>query len=141
MGALLDRGAEAFGYPGAVWTTTRVAELIGQRFHVFYHPAHCSRLLRRLGWSVQKPIARATQRDEAAIAAWQTERWPALKKNAERDGQIVVWVDESGFSLLPGVVRTYAPRGQTPVLRVPLTRDHLSVISGITDQGRRFQRV
>jgi transposase len=42
---------------------------------------------------------------------------------------------------LPGVVRTYAPRGQTPVLRVPLTRDHLSVISGITDEGRLFQMV
>jgi len=39
------------------------------------------------------------------------------------------------------VVRTYAPRGQTPVLRVPLTRDHLSVISGITEEGRLFQMV
>jgi transposase len=38
--------------------------------------------------------------------------------------------------LLAGVVRTYAPQGQTPVLRVPLTRDHLSVISGITLEGQ-----
>jgi transposase len=77
---LLERGAEAFGYTGAVWTTTRVAEVIGRELGVTYHPAHVSRLLRRLGWSVQKPIQRATQRDEAAITAWQTERWPALKK-------------------------------------------------------------
>jgi transposase len=49
-----------------------------------------------------------------------------------------VWVDESGFYLLPGAVRTYAPRGQTPILRVPLTRDHLSVISAITPDGRLF---
>jgi len=48
----------------------------------------------------------------------------------------VVWVDESGFYLLPSVVRTYAPRGETPVLRAPLTRDHLSVISGVTAGGR-----
>ena len=47
-----------------------------------------------------------------------------------------MWVDESGFYPLPAVVRTYAPRGQTPVLRAPLTRDHLSVISGITSAGR-----
>lgn len=84
---LLKRGAEAFGYTGAVWTTTRVAEVIGQYFGVFYHPAHCSRLLRRLGWSVQKPIARATQRDEVAIAAWQSERWPALKKTPQQKGK------------------------------------------------------
>ena len=45
-------------------------------------------------------------------------------------------VDESGFYLLPAVVRTYAPRGQTPVLRSPYTRDHLSVISAITPDGR-----
>ena len=53
----------------------------------------------------------------------------------------MVWVDESAFYLLPGVVRTYAPRGQTPVLRLPLTRDHLSAISGITQDGRLFLRL
>jgi transposase len=55
---------------------------------------------------------------------------------AQREGRTLVWVDESGFYLLPAVVRTYAPRGQTPLLRVPLTRDHLSAISGITPDGR-----
>jgi transposase len=45
---------------------------------------------------------------------------------------MIVFVDEAAFYLLAGVVRTYAPRGQTPMLRVPLTRDHLSVIRGIT---------
>jgi transposase len=42
---------------------------------------------------------------------------------------------------LAGVVRTYAPRGRTPILHVPLTRDHLSAISGITTQGRLFLMV
>jgi transposase len=59
------------------------------------------------------------------------------QKKAEEEGRTIVWVDESGFYLLPAVVRTYAPRGQTPVLRVPLTRDHLSAISGIT-LGKRL---
>jgi transposase len=47
-----------------------------------------------------------------------------------------VWVAEAAFYLLAGVIRTYAPRGQTPVIYVPLTRDHLAVISGITEQGQ-----
>jgi transposase len=51
---------------------------------------------------------------------------------------VILWLDESGFYLLPGVVRTYAPRGRTPILRVPLSRDHLSVISGITPEGELF---
>jgi len=51
-----------------------------------------------------------------------------------------VFVDEAGFSLLPAAVRTYAPTGQTPILRVPLTWDHLSVISAITADGRLLMR-
>lgn len=47
-------------------------------------------------------------------------------------------MDESGFDLMPGRVRTYAPCGQTPVLRWPYTRDHVSVMSGITMDGRLY---
>jgi transposase len=52
-----------------------------------------------------------------------------------------VWVDESGFYLLPARVRTYAPRGHTPILHVPLTRDHLSAISAVTARGQLLLRV
>jgi transposase len=76
---LLAHGPEAYGFRGAVWTTKRVAAMIRQEFHVTYHPAHMSRLLRAIGWSVQKPRTRASQRDEAAIEAWVTERWPVLQ--------------------------------------------------------------
>src|SRR5215471_8752837 len=53
----------------------------------------------------------------------------------------MVWIDQSGFYLLPMAVRTYAPRGQTPVLRVKPTRDHLAAISGITPDGRLFMQI
>lgn len=46
--ALLEQGAEAFGFRGQVWTTARVAQMIQQQFGVKYHPAHCSLLLRNL---------------------------------------------------------------------------------------------
>lgn len=49
---LLKQGAEAHGFRGAVWTTQRVAELIKRQFGVNYHPAHTSRLLKRLNYSV-----------------------------------------------------------------------------------------
>lgn len=76
----LAQGAPAFGFIGEVWTTKRLAAIIKELFGVSYHPAHVSRLVRALGQSVQLPVTQATQRDEAAIAAWQHERWPALKK-------------------------------------------------------------
>ena len=47
-----------------------------------------------------------------------------------------MFVDQSGLYLLPTVVRTYAPVGQTPILREQLSREHLSVMSGITVDGK-----
>ena len=85
--ALLDRGAEAYGFRGQVWTCKRVAEVIRRTFGVTYHPAHVNRLLQALQHSVQRPVTRATQRNAAAIAAWWQERWPALeKKRPTKDG-------------------------------------------------------
>lgn len=78
--ALLAKGAEAFGFRGQVWTTERVAQMIKQVFGVSYHPAHCSRLLRQIKYTQQKPIQKATQRDEAAIQGWKEQRWEELKK-------------------------------------------------------------
>jgi transposase len=82
--ALLSQGAEAFGFRGQVWTTQRVAQMILQQFGITYHRAHCSRLLRRIKYSQQKPIQRATQRDEDAIETWKEHRWDELKKRPKR---------------------------------------------------------
>jgi transposase len=76
---ILAKGPEWYDFVGTVWTTKRVAAVIKREFGVSYHPAHVSRLVRQEGLSVQKPVVRATQRDEDAIRAWQTERWPALQ--------------------------------------------------------------
>src|SRR5918992_1334009 len=85
---LLAQGAEAFGFLGEVWTAKRVAAVIHQEFHVRYHPDHVGRQLRAAGWSPQKPIRRATQRDEAAIERWITERWPAVQAKPWRRGAL-----------------------------------------------------
>jgi transposase len=77
---LLERGAEAYGFRGDVWTANRVASVIAQTFGVHYSRDHVSWLLRRLGWSRQQPITRATQRNDDAIQEWGAVRWPALKK-------------------------------------------------------------
>ena len=79
---LLARGAEAFGFRGNIWTLERVAEVIHRELGVSYHPSHIGRILRACGWSRQKPIRRATQRDEAAIRRWVEERWPEIEKGA-----------------------------------------------------------
>jgi transposase len=81
---LLERGAEAHGFRGEVWTCQRVAIVIRREFGVSYHPAHVSRLLKALRHTLQKPQRRANQRDEEAIERWKEERWPSLKKGHKR---------------------------------------------------------
>ncbi len=82
--ALLARGAPAFGFSGDVWTRARVAAVIMRVFGVTYQPDLVGRLLNAMGWTVQKPTERATQRDEQEIAAWREEQWPAIKKSGGR---------------------------------------------------------
>jgi transposase len=137
----LWHGAEAYGFRGDVWTCDRVAGVIREEFDVTYSKSQASRLLRHLGWTPQVPITRAIQRDEAAIARWRDEAWPELKEKARRQRRELIFVDESGFYLVPGVVKSYAPRGRTPVMDEWQTRDHLSVVGGVTPHGKVYTLV
>jgi transposase len=134
----LWHGAEAYGFRGQVWTCARVAKVIEEEFGVAYHKGHVARLLKELHWTPQTPIRRAIQRDEAAIERWRDEVWPELLHQARRERRALVFVDESGFYLLPGVVKTYAPEGRAPIIREKVTRDHLSVMGGMTPQGKVY---
>ena len=77
---LLAKGAEHFGFRGDVWTRLRVAKVIEREFAVSYSPRHVGRILAEIAWTRQKPVQRASQRDEERIQQWQEETWPALKK-------------------------------------------------------------
>ena len=78
---LLDAGAAVHGWDeDQCWTLARVTEVVHRRFGVEYTLAGMCLLLHRIGWSVQVPARRAAERDEARIAAWCQEVWPALKQ-------------------------------------------------------------
>jgi transposase len=137
----LSHGAEAYGFRGDVWTCPRIAQVIRWEFGVSYHKDHVSRLMKELGWTPQVPATRAIQRDEAAIVYWRTSVWPELRRKAGRERRALIFTDESGFYLLPGVVKTYGPKGNTPVIDKWLTRDHLSVMGGFTPAGKVYTLV
>jgi transposase len=76
----LEKGAEAFGYPSGLWTLQRVGELIERECGVSFHVSQVWRILRAMGWSPQRPVGRAVERDEEAIEHWKRVEWPRLKK-------------------------------------------------------------
>jgi transposase len=137
----LWHGPEPYGSRGDVWTCERVAGVLYEEFGVSYSSSQVSRLLKRLGWTPQVPITRAIQWDEEVIERRRVETWPALKEKARRERRDLVFVDESGFYLLPGVVKTYAPKGRTPIMDEWQTRDHLSVMGGVTPRGKVYSPV
>ncbi|MCE9614897.1 MAG: IS630 family transposase [Lentisphaerae bacterium] len=77
---VLLEGPQAHGFANGLWTLTRVAAVIQQTCSIRYHPGHVSRVLRDLGWSCQRPVGKAMERDEDAIRHWKRYTWPALKK-------------------------------------------------------------
>jgi transposase len=83
---LLVRGSEALGYETPLWTCPRVAHLIQQEFGVSYHAGHVWKILVGLGWSPQRPVGKARERNEEEIRTWKRKRWPAIKKKPTRKG-------------------------------------------------------
>lgn len=131
--ALLVQGPTAHGWANSLWTTARVAQLIQRHFGITFHHDHVGRFLRqRLGWTPQKPQRVARERNEAAIARWKRDAFPRIVQQADQRGAHLVFLDESGFMLTPSVRRTWAPRGQTPILDAWDRRDRISAISSIT---------
>jgi transposase len=130
---LLEEGAVAHGWHNEFWTSRRVCELIRRRFGVSYNPAHVTRILReRLDWTPQRPEQRHIKRDDAAIHAWVQGTFRAVARASERRDAELVFIDEAGFMLEPTVRRTYAPRGQTPVLCVSGPHQRISVIAALS---------
>jgi transposase len=129
--ALLE-GAPANGFVGELWTLERIATVIQRLTGVRHHPAHLWALLHhRLGWTVQRPVRRAAERDQDAINRWVTKTWPRILHNAQRRRARLVFFDESALSLTPNVRRTWAPRGQPPLLVHPFNWKKASMAAAL----------
>jgi putative transposase len=86
VGRVLDRGAVAAGFETEQWTLRRVAAVIARRFAVRYHPRSLGRALRARGFSPQRPVPRARERDDALVEAWLKGDWPRIKRGLAAAG-------------------------------------------------------
>ena len=84
---ILLRGAPAYGWSTDLWTTGRIAEVIGTVFGVRYHRNYMGRLMGKIRFSLQKPARRAKEKDEGKKRTWLRTTWPSLKKNSSRGGR------------------------------------------------------
>ncbi len=112
-----DATPDALGLAGFLWTRDAVAELIAQRYGVWLARTTVGLYLRAWRFSPQKPKHRALEQHPAAVARWLAEEYPAIVAAARRDGGVVLWLDEMGVRSDAAAGRSWAPVGQTPVIK------------------------
>jgi transposase len=127
---------------GFLWTRDAVAELIGQRSGVWLARTTVGAYLRGWGFSPQRPQHRALEQHPAAVARWLAETYPAIRARAKREGGVVLWLDELGVRSDAAAGRSWAPIGQTPVIKRTGKRFGVNLISAVSNAGMlRFRLV
>lgn len=123
------------GFEGGLWTRQIVGELVLARFGVALSLGSVGALLARLGLTPQKPLERAYQRDAQAVERWKCETFPAIAKQANSSGANRLFWDESGFRADAVHGKTWAVKGQTPVIERPGQRQSISAASAVSAKG------
>jgi transposase len=131
---------DQLGLPEFLWTREAVAELIARRYGVRLARTTMGAYLRGWGFSPQKPQRRALEQNPAAVRRWLTQDYPAICAQARREGGVVLWLDEMGIRSDAAAGRSWAPVGQTPVIKGTGKRFRVNMLSAISNAGRlRFR--
>ena len=131
-----DRTPDQLKMPYALWTRSAVGDLIQQQFGVQLPVRTVGHYLERWGFTPQKPIRKAYEQRPAEVKKWLDDDYPAIAARAKAEGAEIHWGDETGLRSDDVRGRSYAPKGQTPVVRVCSNRESLALISTVTNQGK-----
>src|SRR5215216_3088083 len=126
---------DQLGLAGFLWTREAVAELIAHRYGLRLARTTMGAYLRGWGFSPQKPQRRALEQNPAAVRRWLAETYPAIRAQARREGGVVLWLDEMGVRSDAAAGRSWAPVGQTPVIKGTGKRFRVNLLSAISNAG------
>jgi transposase len=135
--SMIVRGCpDRFGLSFARWTRQAVRALIARETGVWLTLPVVGRDLRAWGFTAQRPMRQATERQDEVIRAWLESTYPAIAQRAKTQGCEIQWADETGLSNQANYGRGFAPKGRTPVIRRPARRFSQSMISSLTNRGK-----
>ncbi len=118
-----------------LWTRAAVVTLIERECGISVSLTTVGRYLSSWGMSPQKPVRRAYERNDAAIARWLRTEYPGIAREAKREKAVIYWGDEMGLRSDHVAGTSYAPLGQTPIIRATGQRFGCNMISAITNRG------
>lgn len=134
-GIIVGKLPDQLKLPFYLWTRQAVAALVKRQCGVELSATTVGRYLKAWGMTAQKPVRRAYERNDTAIAAWLQQQYPQLAKQAKREGAQIYWGDEMGLRSDHVSGKSYAPAGQTPLIRATGQRFGCNMISAITNKG------
>lgn len=132
---IIDSLPDQLKLPFYLWTRAAVVTLIEQEYGISVSLTTVGRYLNGWGMSPQKPVRRAYERNDAAIARWLRTEYPAIARDAKREKAVIYWGDEMGLRSDHVAGTSYAPLGQTPIIRATGQRFGCNMISAITNRG------
>lgn len=132
---ITDNCPDQLKLPFCLWTREAVAELIYNRFGINVAIRTVGDYLKKWGFTAQKPARRAFEQDREAVKKWREKDYPAIEKEAKKQGAQIHWADETGIRSDHHAGRSYAPKGKTPVVNKTGKRFGANVISSITNRG------
>ena len=133
--AIKDKCPDQLHFPFYLWTRASVGVLMESRFEVRLSKWTVGRYLKRWGFTPQKPLKRAYERDPIAVRKWLATDYPAIHSQAKKEKALIYWGDEMGMRSDHAVHHTYGERGQIPVIETPGERFSCTMISAITNMG------
>lgn len=126
----------------ALWTLAMIRVVIKREFNVGLSEVSVGRLMRRLGFSPQRPLYRAWQQDAGLVEAWRTIDYPKIAKRAKKEKALIFFADESGIRSDYHAGTTWSPVGQTPAVQATGARFDCNMISAVNALGHfRFMVV
>lgn len=133
---ICDITPEQMKMPFALWTREAIQSLIMERFKIDMERRQVGRYLKRWGFTPQRPVKRAYERNDKAVRKWMDEEYPAIARKAAEEGAEVHWGDETGIKSNDHRGRGFAPKGKTPVLRHKGKAESVNMISTVTNLGK-----
>jgi len=134
--ALIDKTPDQMKLPFALWTRDAVKLLIQQWYSIEMPIRTVGEYLKRWSFTPQKPIKRAYEQSSQAVKKWLDKDYPVIASRAKQEKAEIHWGDETGIQTGANRVRGFAPKGQTPVVRIVAKKSHISMLSAITNQGK-----
>jgi transposase len=135
VSTILSYTPDELGMDYTLWNSKVIETFIHSRYTIQYHRRSIRKIMNRLGFTSQKPIKQAYERDPQKVEIWLKETYPKIKARAMQEGARLYWGDETGIHSSDHRGRVYGLKGKTPVLKKPGSRFKRNILAAISPQG------